>query len=383
VKPELRIHRLIFHAVFATLPLFFLFCTAVAQQTSLPAPAAPSPVAPPATAHSYAPAPDPLVPTPVTVTPEDWTRLELDPANFALLEPAFGGEDGNEKFYRELVQLQWRVGDPVEVYVVRPKGIAKPPVVLYLYSYNENLDRFKNDRYCERLTAGGYAAVGFEPALGADRFRSRPMKQWFVSELQESLGSSVHDVQLVLNYLESRKDLDLEHAGIFGQGSGGAIAILAAATDSRLKAVDTLNPWGDWSDWLAKSSVIPEVERPSYLKPEFFDSVKPLEPVRWLPKVKASALRLQFVTANPAVPEAAMQQMESAAAHDTASIHYTVTRYKDTQDLIRQTDGGRLFDWVKARLATSAGDSQAKAAVRQVARPAAAAPASGKAEATR
>ena len=256
VKPELRTQRFVFHAVFASLLLFFLFRAAAAQQSSMSAPAAPSPVA---------------------VTPEDWSRLELDPANFALLEPAIGGEDGNDKFYRELVQLQWRAGDPVEVYIVRPKGIARPPVVLYLYGYNENLDRFKNDRYCERVTAGGYAAVGFEPALGIDRFRNRPMKQWFVSELQESLGSSVHDVQLVLNYLESRKDLDLDHAGMFGQGSGGAIAILAAATDSRLKAVDTLNPWGDWSDWLAKSSVIPEVERPGYLKPEFLDRVKPLD----------------------------------------------------------------------------------------------------------
>ncbi len=326
----------------------------------------------------------PAAPSPVAVTPEDWSRLELDPANFALLEPAIGGEDGNDKFYRELVQLQWRAGDPVEVYIVRPKGIARPPVVLYLYGYNENLDRFKNDRYCERVTAGGYAAVGFEPALGIDRFRNRPMKQWFVSELQESLGSSVHDVQLVLNYLESRKDLDLDHAGMFGQGSGGAIAILAAATDSRLKAVDTLNPWGDWSDWLAKSSVIPEVERPGYLKPEFLDRVKPLDPVRWLPKVKTPALRLQFVTANPAVPEATMQEMESAAAHDTGSIHYTVTRYKDTQDLIRQTDGGRLFDWIKARLAAGAKDGQAKASLRQAAKPAAAvAPASGQADTTR
>jgi hypothetical protein len=384
VKPELRTYRFVFHAVFASLLLFFLFRAAVGQQTSLPAPAAPSPAAPSASAHTSPPAPDPLVPTPVAVTPEKWTRLELDPANFALLEPANGGEDGNDKFYRELVQLQWRVGDPVEVYVVRPKGIARPPVVLYQYGYNENLDRFKNDRYCERLTAGGYAAVGFEPALGVDRFRSgRPMKEWFVSELQESLGSSVHDVQLVLNYLESRKDLDLDHAGIFGQGSGGAIAILAAATDSRLKAVDTLNPWGDWNDWLAKSSAIPEVERPAYLKPEFLDMVKPLEPVRWLPKVKAPALRLQFVTANPSVPEAAMEQMESAAGHDTASTHYTVTRYRDTQDLIRQTDGGRLFDWVKARLATGAEDGQAKAAERQAAKPAAAAPASGKADAAR
>jgi len=30
------------------------------------------------------------------------------------------------------------------------------------------------------------------------------MKEWFVSEMQESVGSTVHDVQMILNYLETR-----------------------------------------------------------------------------------------------------------------------------------------------------------------------------------
>ncbi len=292
-----------------------------------------------------------MIPTAVPVTPEIWSDLELDPANFFLLNPAVAEDNGNDKFSRELVQLEWRTGDPVEVYIIRPKGVVNPPVVLYLYDYRENLDRFKNNRFCERLVAGGYAAVGFEPALAVDRFRSgRPMKEWFVSELQESLGKSVHDVQLVLNYLESRKDLDVSHAGIFGQGSGGAIAILSAGVDPRLKAVDTLDPWGDWSDWLAKSAVVPEHERPNYLKPEFLAKVNTQDPTDWLPKLKASALRLQFVTGNASVPQSAMEQMENDAAHDTATLHFTVTRYKDTQDLIQQTDGGKLYDWINTRL---------------------------------
>lgn len=316
---------------------FFLLGVSQAQQL---------PVAP----ALLAAASTPVAPAPVAVTREDWTRLAVDPANFNQLLPALGGIDGNDKFEREFLQLQWREGDPVELYVVRPKGVANPPVVLYLYGYDDSLDRFKNDDYCQRLTSRGYAAVGFESALAFDRFRKRPMQQWFVSELQEALGSSVHDVQQVLNYLESRKDLDLNHAGIFGRDSGGAIAILAAAVDPRLKAVDTLNPWGDWPDWLANSPIIPANERADYLTPEFLAKVKPLEPVDWLPKVKASALRLQFVTGSPSVPELAMEHMEAAAAHDATTPRFTVARYQNTQDLIQQTDHGKLYDWIKDRL---------------------------------
>jgi len=89
------------------------------------------------------------------------------------------------------------------------------------------------------------------------------MKQWFVSELQEALASSTHDVQMVLNYLDTRGDIDMEYIGVFGQGSGGSIAILAAAADPRISTLQLLDPWGDWPDWLKSSEAIPENERPN------------------------------------------------------------------------------------------------------------------------
>jgi hypothetical protein len=72
---------------------------------------------------------------------------------------------------------------------------------------------------------------------------------------------------------------------MFGQGSGGTIAILSASVDPRIKALDVLDPWGDWPDWLAKSPQVPDAERAAYLKPEFLAKVAPLDPVVWLPKL--------------------------------------------------------------------------------------------------
>jgi cephalosporin-C deacetylase-like acetyl esterase len=59
------------------------------------------------------------------------------------------------------------------------------------------------------------------------------MREWFISELQESLATSAHDVQMVLNYLASRNDLDMSRVGMFTAGSGANIAILASAVDAR------------------------------------------------------------------------------------------------------------------------------------------------------
>src|SRR5262249_20019866 len=140
-----------------------------------------------------------------------------------------------------------------------------------------------------------------------------PMKEWFVSELHESLVESVHDVKMILNYLESRGDLDTSRVAMFGQGSGGAIAILAASADSRIGILDLLDPWGDWPDWLANSALVPQAERETYAKPAFLAKVDPVDPVHSLPKLQTQKLRIQIVKDEAANPVACQEKMEKAA----------------------------------------------------------------------
>lgn len=278
-------------------------------------------------------------------TVEDWSSLSLAGSELIAQKATLGEKDDLPGFTRELIQVQWRVGDPIDLYVIRPKYVPKPPVVLYLYSYPSETDRFRDNDYCARITSGGVAAVGFVSALTGQRYTMRPMKEWFVSELQEALGSSVHDVQMVLNFLSQRDDLDASNAGMFGAGSGGTIAILAAAVDPRIKAIDVLGPWGDWPDWMAKSTLIPENERANYLKPEFLKKVAPLDPVLWLPQVKAQHVRIQNIGDDTVTPKAAQERMESAAPA-TAKVQ----RYESTRQFYGAAAAGRIFQWVKDQL---------------------------------
>lgn len=255
-----------------------------------------------------------------------------------------------DHFTRELVHVQWREMDPIDLYVIRPKGIQKPPVILYLYGFPTNNAHFKHDDFCEELTKDGFAAVGFVSAVTGQRFHDRPGRQWFVSELQEGLGSTVHDVQLILNYLDRRGDFDMSRVGMWGVGSGASIAIMAAAVDPRIKVLDLLNPWGDWPDWLAKSSIIPKEERPIYVTPFFLGTVKDLEPVEWLPQLKDRQVRLQFISEGMTVtPPEAKQRLQAAAPANVEIVHY-----QNAQEFAEKVDsGGRRFDWIKHQLATS------------------------------
>jgi hypothetical protein len=246
-----------------------------------------------------------------------------------------------------MISLAWRFDDPIYLFLILPKGHPKPPVILYLYSFPSDTDRFLNDDFCAFLAKDGFAAAGFLSALTGHRYHDRPMKKWFISELQESLGRSVHDVQMILNYLATRNDLDVDRAGMFGDGSGATIAILAAAVDRRIKVLDLADPWGDWPEWLAKSSLIPEDERPAYVRPEFLKRVASLDPVEWFGKVKAP-VRVQYLGEPGITPLAVWERITSAAPpqakivpHDDAVAQYKAAKLK-------------FFDWIKDQLQQTA-----------------------------
>ena len=276
---------------------------------------------------------------------EDWSSLSLATSELIPERPLLGEKDDTPQFTRELLQVKWRQGDPIDLYVIRPKGVVKPPAILYLYSYPSDTGMFRSDSYCAKVTKGGFAAIGFVSALNGHRYINRPMKQWFVSELQEALGSSVHDVQMILNYLATRDDLDMSRIGMFGVGSGGTITILAAAVDPRIKTIDVIDPWGDWPEWMAKSSLIPEVERPNYLKHEFLKKVAPLDPVQWLPQLTSQHVRLQQVLDDSVTPKVVQQRIRASAPKTAQRI-----TFHTTQQFSRAESGDRLLEWVKAQI---------------------------------
>lgn len=258
-----------------------------------------------------------------TARQENWTELNAEKAglNKSLIKVMVLGKSDFPGYSNELVRVQWRSNDPIDLYVLMPHGVVKPPVIIYLYSFPSDTDHFTQKAWGEFVTKGGVAAVGFVSAVNGQRYHTRPMKEWFVSELQESLGVSTHDVQMVLNYLAMRGDLDTTKVGMLGEGSGGSIGILAAATDSRIAFVDAINPWGDWPDWLKESPIIPEGERARYLTPDFLAKVAKLDPIAYLPQFAPGRLRVEQVIGDHSTPKSAQKQIASSAPA-SSSVQY-------------------------------------------------------------
>jgi hypothetical protein len=281
---------------------------------------------------------------------EDWDDLSLHGKSLAS-EPVIVGQiDTTPEFVRELVRVQWRGGDPIDLYIIRPPGVAKPHVIVYLYGYPGEAVRFLNSGLCKTVTAGGYAAVGFSSMLTGQRYHNVPMKDWFVSELPRTLVGTTHDVQMVLNYLAQRGDFDLSRVGIFGEGSGGTIGLLEASVDPRIGAVDVLDPWGDWPTWLASSHLVPESERPQYLAPAFLKSIAPFDPVSVLPKLTNLSLRLQQdLWEDDMTPPLSARRIAAALPAGA-----DLSRYKDRQEYLDKVgSNGKMLDWMYAHLNAS------------------------------
>ena len=284
---------------------------------------------------------------------EDWTTPSLTTSKLKDVPPVVGYIDNEGAYEVELIQLQWRFGDPIDLYVMKPTGIKNPPVILYLYGYPADTERFKNRIFQNTVTKDGFAAVGFVSALTGHRYHDRPMKEWFLSELQESLATSAHDVQMILTYLVSRGDLDTSRIGMFAQGSGASIAILASAVDSRIRALDLLDPWGDWPTWLAKSPFVPEAERQQFLKPEFLAQAQSMEPLQWLPKVRAQEVRLQDATFDRITPAASKARIRAALKPDA-----TLKIYETPDQFNSMIKSGKDLQWIQDELTHIPGPQQ-------------------------
>jgi hypothetical protein len=65
--------------------------------------------------------------------------------------------------------------------------------------------------------------------------------------LAEQLGTvttPTTSTHVILDYLATRSDIDMDRVGMFGVGSGATVAIFAASVDARIKAFELLSRGG-------------------------------------------------------------------------------------------------------------------------------------------
>src|SRR5208282_3326978 len=81
---------------------------------------------------------------------EPWNTPSIAGSDLKLSDVIPGGVDSIDGVYtHELTRVQWRPADPIDLYIIKPVGVKNPPVILYLYSYPFETDRFLNHDFCK------------------------------------------------------------------------------------------------------------------------------------------------------------------------------------------------------------------------------------------
>jgi hypothetical protein len=152
---------------------------------------------------------------------------------------------------------------------------------------------------------------------------------------------------MAISHAGLHEGLDTTGVGVYGEGSGATVAILAAAVDPRIQTLDLFDPWGSWPEWVASTTRIPEKERADYLKPEYLKKVAPLDPVKWFAQVKTQNIRLQNVRSSGETPSAVQKQIEA-----TAPSSAQVKVHENTDAFLAAVPQSQRFTWVKAQTKT-------------------------------
>lgn len=151
---------------------------------------------------------------------------------------------------QRIVYRGWRSRLPA--YLALPKtGQAPFPVVLLVHAGGGSKETWwQADGFefgaalRDSLLGAGFAILAIDTQLHGERATAADYvpvttmfleRQWMY-RLRDVTAETAVDLRRALDYLETRPDIDIRRASVFGTSMGGGIASLVAATDDRIRS---------------------------------------------------------------------------------------------------------------------------------------------------
>jgi dienelactone hydrolase len=165
----------------------------------------------------------------------DRARVPLAPETRELPAPEPG-------LAAEHVTYAAEAGQRVPTLVVRPNaGIQRRPAVILLHGTGGRKESMSS--YLASLARAGFVAVAIDGRYHGER--TGPQEGSYVDAILRAyrtggerpfLYDSVWDIMRLIDYLETRPDVDASRIGLMGISKGGMETYLAAAVDPRISA---------------------------------------------------------------------------------------------------------------------------------------------------
>lgn len=219
-------------------------------------------------------------------------------ASATSLEPVVGTVEAFHqtlpmRFRRQRIEFDARPGETVPAILTLPMNTAGPvPAVVLLHGSHQEKEFI--EEICTPFNEAGFAMVCFDQYMRGERkVRGNFLK--IAAAFRERCWKTVHDTRRLIDYLETRPDIDANRIYLVGASYGAITGTAVLAQEQRIKAAVLVVGGGNLR-LLAKA---PEVRRelPGWLLPVAGPLlgfiIGPADPVRHAPKVSGIPVLMQ------------------------------------------------------------------------------------------
>ena len=223
-------------------------------------------------------------------------------------------------------------------FVSNASANAPKPAVLFVHWYGpprptSNRTQFVPDAI-ELAKAGTVSLLIDTPWSRPEYFRERTRETDYARSVQQ-----VKDLRRALDVLLAEPGIDPARVAFVGHDFGAMYGVLGASVDRRVRAFVFMAGTQSFSDWFLYGK--PKLEGEA--KQKFVDELAPLDPIRYLPKLKTPIL-LQFADEDEHVSKERADALAAAAREPK-----TVRVYHTGHELNEEATRDRL-QWLKDQL---------------------------------
>ena len=220
----------------------------------------------------------------------------------------------------ERIEFDSPKGGRVAGLLIRPKGAARPPVVLFLHG----LGGSKTDARLAAtlLVPEKIAVLGLDAACHGDR--KKEGEDFFSTDLantRDHIIQSVVDYRRALDYLATRDDVDADTVGLIGASLGAILGSMVTASDQRIKTCLLIVGGGDWRTIVEKSQH-PAAQRLREAIAGDVSALDDVDPTKWVARISPRPVWMLNGRQDKIIPQAAAQALYQAARDPKKIIWY-------------------------------------------------------------
>ncbi len=241
-------------------------------------------------------------------------------------------------------------GERVPGLLVLPKVETKVPCIVFLHGYGGSKEDIRE--VAELVAKEGYALIAIDAEYHGERRESG--KELYSPDINDSVRGiiqTVIDLRRAIDYLETKREIDIERLGYVGGSMGGILGAIFIGVEPRIKAAALIVAGGNMSLMIRESQhhTMPAIRE--YLQKEGISyeelqkMLDPIDPINFIGYFSPRPVVFHLGKLDRIVPAEAGKQLYEAAG-EPKQVYWYDAGHNVPLDLVL----ARIFDFMDRNL---------------------------------